>query len=153
MHQVLLLVFLFNKLLCGFSRGAQSWDPRVVCSRLTKGTVLCPWARQFILCLVLVQPRKTEKCPDMCEKLFMLTGTNKQCWFSMKTIFVVLIEHSVPKSTHITYGLRREKTSLRGLRTTQAQTSLRMRQLISPFVVRLLERIISKLASSKFYIF
>ena len=28
--------------------------------------------RHFILCLVLVQPRKTGKCPEMTEKL--LTG-------------------------------------------------------------------------------
>ena len=34
------------------------------------GTVLCPLARHFILCLVLVQPRKTGKHPDMAEKLF-----------------------------------------------------------------------------------
>ena len=33
-------------------------------------TVLCHWARHFIHCLVLVQPRKT--CPNMTEKL--LTG-------------------------------------------------------------------------------
>ena len=39
-------------------------------SSLTTGTVLCPLARHFILCLFLVQPRKT--CPDMTEKL--LTG-------------------------------------------------------------------------------
>ena len=29
------------------------------------------WARQFVLCLVLVQPRKTENPPDMTEKLFI----------------------------------------------------------------------------------
>ena len=34
-------------------------------------TVLCPWARHFILCFVLVQPRKIR--PDITEKL--LTGT------------------------------------------------------------------------------
>ena len=44
----------------------------VTSSRLMGDTVLCPWARHFILCLVLVQPRKTGKCPYMAEKL--LTG-------------------------------------------------------------------------------
>ena len=71
-------------------------------SRLTGGTLMCPWAslssssqakgtkstlflmqvckeqsglctlglrRWFILCLVLVQPRKTGNCPDITEKL------------------------------------------------------------------------------------
>ena len=33
--------------------------------------MLCPVARYFILCLILVQPSKT--CPDRTEKL--LTGT------------------------------------------------------------------------------
>ena len=32
---------------------------------LTRGTVLYPCARHFILCVVLVQPRKT--CPDIAE--------------------------------------------------------------------------------------
>ena len=32
----------------------------------TKDTVLCPWARDFILCLVLVQHRKS---PDLAEKI------------------------------------------------------------------------------------
>ena len=48
-------------------------DQRVAGSGLTGGTVLCPWARQFIPCLVLVQPRKTGNCLDMTENL--LTGT------------------------------------------------------------------------------
>ena len=40
-------------------------------SSLTGGTALCPWARDFVLCLILVQPRKTR--PNITEK--MLTGT------------------------------------------------------------------------------
>ena len=50
-----------------------TWDQTFDSSRLTAGgvTVLCPLARHFIHCLVLVQPRKT--CPDMTKKL--LTGT------------------------------------------------------------------------------
>ena len=32
---------------------------RVAVSGLTRGTVFCPCARHFILCLVLVQPKKT----------------------------------------------------------------------------------------------
>ena len=42
-------------------------------SSLTGGTALCPWERHFILCLVLVQPRKTR--PDITERL--LTGGRK----------------------------------------------------------------------------
>ena len=45
------------------------------------------------------------------------------------------------------------ETFLRGLRTTKAQTSLRIRSLISTFVIRYLESIISKLASSEISIF
>ena len=45
-------------------------DQGVADSSLARGTVLCPLAIHFILCLVLVQPRKTH--PDMTEKL--LTG-------------------------------------------------------------------------------
>ena len=37
--------------------------------------MLCSLARHFILCLVLVQPRKTGKHPDMAEKL--LTGMSQ----------------------------------------------------------------------------
>ena len=50
-------------------------DWRVVSSRLTvcRVTVLCPWARHFICCLVLVQPRKIRL--DMTEKL--LPGTQR----------------------------------------------------------------------------
>ena len=41
-----------------------------VASSKTGGIVLCPRARHLvILCLVLVQPRKTGKDPDMTEKL------------------------------------------------------------------------------------
>ena len=44
-----------------------------VSSSLTSGgvTVLCPWTRHFIRCLVLVQLRKTR--PDMTEKLLTRT--------------------------------------------------------------------------------
>ena len=42
----------------------------VVGLSLTGGTGLCPGARHFILCLVMVQPRTTR--PDMTEN--MLTG-------------------------------------------------------------------------------
>ena len=45
-------------------------DRGVVGSSLTVDTTLCPWAKCFILCLVLVQSRKT--WPDMSEKV--LTG-------------------------------------------------------------------------------
>ena len=34
-------------------------DQEIVGLSLTRGTLLCPLARHFILCLVLVQPRKT----------------------------------------------------------------------------------------------
>ena len=47
-----------------------AWGRGVTGSRLTGDIVVCSWARHFILCLVLVQPRK---CPNMTEKL--LTGT------------------------------------------------------------------------------
>ena len=42
----------------------------VASKSLTGGTALCTWARQFIPCLVLAQPKKTP--PNMTEK--MLTG-------------------------------------------------------------------------------
>ena len=61
----------------GGGGGAQWLCDRVLDSRwrvaglsLTGGTVLCPLARHYILCLVLVQPRKTRL--DITEKL--LTG-------------------------------------------------------------------------------
>ena len=40
---------------------------RIAGLSLTGGTVLCPLARHYILCLVLVQPRKTRL--DITEKL------------------------------------------------------------------------------------
>ena len=46
-------------------------DRGVAGSSLNGGTALCPWARHLILCLVLIQPRKTR--PDMTENV--LTGT------------------------------------------------------------------------------
>ena len=42
--------------------------------------MLCPWANTF-LCLVLVQPRKMGKPPDMTEKVLTLVNTNKQTIF------------------------------------------------------------------------
>ena len=45
-------------------------DQGVAGSSLTGSTVLCPCARHFITCLVLVQPKTIR--PDMPEKL--LTG-------------------------------------------------------------------------------
>ena len=55
--------------------GASIWlNGRVllgwVASSKARGIVLCPRARHLIiLCLVLIQPRKTGKHPDMTEKL------------------------------------------------------------------------------------
>ena len=51
----------------------ETWDQMATSLRLTRGTVLCPSARLFILCFVLVQPwsGKTEKCPDMTEKFLI----------------------------------------------------------------------------------
>ena len=46
-------------------------DWGVVGSSLTKGPVLCSWARHFILCLVLGQRRKT--FPDMIENIYNFT--------------------------------------------------------------------------------
>ena len=42
-------------------------DRRVASSRLTGDTVLCPCAKHFILCLVLVKPRMTGSRPHMTE--------------------------------------------------------------------------------------
>ena len=41
--------------------------------RLTGVTMLCPWARHIICCLVLVQPRKSGNGPNVTEKLFIRT--------------------------------------------------------------------------------
>ena len=49
--------------------GCLTRDGGVAGSSLTRGALSCPWARHFILCLVLVQPRKT--CPDMTEKMLI----------------------------------------------------------------------------------
>ena len=43
----------------GCKESNQTNKQRVAGSRLTEGAVLCPWSGHFILCLVLVQPRKT----------------------------------------------------------------------------------------------
>ena len=50
---------------------ALAQDEGVAGSSLTNFTALHPWARHIILCLVLVQPKKT--CPDIIERL--LNGT------------------------------------------------------------------------------
>ena len=44
-------------------------DRNVASLRLARETVLCPFARHFISCLLLVQTRKTGNHPDMKEKL------------------------------------------------------------------------------------
>ena len=44
-------------------------------------TVLCPWAKNFIRCLILVQPRKTR--PDMTEK-FWLGRKEDKFWLGCK---------------------------------------------------------------------
>ena len=51
-----------------------TWDGRVTSMRLTGGTVLCPWARHFILFLVLVHPRRQENVPTL----------QKNCWLGCK---------------------------------------------------------------------
>ena len=50
-------------------------------------------------------------------------------------------------------GLDARKPVFGGLRTTKAQTSLRIRSLFSAFVIHLIERIISKLATNEISIF
>ena len=54
---------------------------RVAGWSLTRGTALCPYARDIILYLVLVQPRKT--CPDMIEKLMTVTDIKNQNYCSL----------------------------------------------------------------------
>ena len=63
---------LFIKVQCGGSV-VEYWtqDQEVVGLSLTRGTALCPCAKNLILCLVLVQPRKIH--PDMTEKLLTAT--------------------------------------------------------------------------------
>ena len=46
--------------------------------RITGDNVLCLWASHFILCLALVQPRETEKHPDMTEKLLIACKASTQ---------------------------------------------------------------------------
>ena len=64
---VLVCVANFNFL--EHSDHSEHWtgDQRVASLRLAASgvTVLCPLARHFIRCLVLVQPRKKENRPDM----------------------------------------------------------------------------------------
>ena len=55
---------------------------------------------------------------------------------------------------HITYGPRREKTCLQGVANNKgADQSAHPHSLISPFVIRLWESIISRLATSEITIF
>ena len=44
-----------------------TWDRGVAGSSLISINALCPWARHFNSCLILVQPKKT--CPNITEKL------------------------------------------------------------------------------------
>ena len=53
-------------------------------SRLTRGAMLCPWGKHFILCFVLDQPRNTGKCP-------VLTLL-KNCWLELKASTQTSIE-------------------------------------------------------------
>ena len=55
---------------------------------LTNGRVaeLCPWARHFIRCFVLVQRRKTENCPNMTKKL--LTGIKASKQFNNEALLL-----------------------------------------------------------------
>ena len=57
---------------CDFSGGGGP-DPLSPSASTHGVTVLCPRARHFNRCLILVKPRKTRYYPDMTEKLF--TGT------------------------------------------------------------------------------
>ena len=50
-------------------------DRGVADSSLTGGTALCPWARHFILRLVLSHPKKTH--PDRTEKIVDWDVNNK----------------------------------------------------------------------------
>ena len=71
-----LLAFFQNLLLHKFffwntvrvSNGLDLDQDRWLLVRDSPVTVLCPCARHFIRCLVLVQPRKTGQCPNMTEK-------------------------------------------------------------------------------------
>ena len=74
-NQILIFLFsqqkhLFSLLKIIEERGGSVVECLIRDLSLTFGNVFCPLARHFILCLVLVQPRKT--LYDMTEK--MLTG-------------------------------------------------------------------------------
>ena len=43
--------------------------PREADSKLTGDTELCPWARHFILSLIVVQPKKTGNRPNITDNL------------------------------------------------------------------------------------
>ena len=62
-------------LLCTCIMGARpmTWDQGNAGSRITGGTELCPWSRHFILCVVLIQPRKL---PDMTG-MYTVNSNNK----------------------------------------------------------------------------
>ena len=53
-----------------------TWDREIAGLSLIGGIALCPWARHFILCLVLVQPKKIH--PDMTEQLLLGRKNSKQ---------------------------------------------------------------------------
>ena len=68
-------------------------DRGVTGSNLTRGTTLCHWARHLILCLVLVQHRKTASRHDLkllrCKesKQTNKQQTNKFGWCSLQKLF------------------------------------------------------------------
>ena len=66
--------------------GSVGGDRRVDSSSLTDGgvPVLCPWARHFIHCLLLVQPRKTG--PNITETIVDWDVDNQKTNKTMKTL-------------------------------------------------------------------
>ena len=55
-------------------------------------SLLCLWARYFILCLVLVQLRKSIKCPNMTEKL--LTSCNSHA-LTMSILYMLFLHENI----------------------------------------------------------
>ena len=79
------------------------------------------------------------------EKMKMKAQSNKD---------LALLEMSAWVFIRSTYWSRREKTCLWGLRTTKVQTRpAHSCSLISPFIIHLLESVISRLATSEISIF
>ena len=85
---------------------------KVAGSRLTRGTVLCPWTRHCIICFLLFQPRK---CPDMHEKLLTGCIVSSQTHKIMALIAFTGLLHDM--------AAIRENLSL-GFRQSEIQTSL-----------------------------